>query len=441
MKKRFTEGQIVGIVREAESGEKSITQICRQHGISDPTFYAWRRKFSSMSEPEIRRLWELEKENARLKSRRAGTGRTRRGDRRDQGVFEKKVGDVAGRRRFVAAAGPRVSARRASELLGLSRRWRSYLSRRKEDGVIGRLKELAARFPRFGYRRLHAMLRREGCRVNLKRVRRLCRVHGLKLSRKVRRKRRGIGLGVPCRAEYPNHIWAYDFLFDQCENGRKLKVLTVEDEFTRLCPGAPGNSAYVGATLLRLFKRHGTPAFVRSDNGPEFIARALMRMLKIQGVECRHIEPGSPWQNGLNERFNGSYRDECANLETFHNRDHPGAPGLSQLYKRHYNQERPHPGAPGAYQTPVEFAARQGIRKEEEDVANLSHCASSGCIEEGSGPKIARGSARQSRRAGISSAWTEEAYLKVSAPGRSRPQVKLLNAQSLYVRVASKRGP
>src|SRR5208282_2896025 len=128
------------------------------------------------------------------------------------------------------------------------------------------------------------------------------------------------------------------------------------------------NSFYVGATLLRLFHEHGSPTYVRSDNGPEFIAKALMRMLKIQGVECRHIEPGSPWQNGVDERFNGSYRDECANLETFYNRDHARA--LSKLYKRHYNQERPHSSL--AYQTPMEFAERCGIRKGEKDVADLS---------------------------------------------------------------------
>jgi len=247
------------------------------------------------------------------------------------------------------------------------------------------------------------MLRREGCRINLKRVRRLCRLHGLKLSRKIRRKRRGIGVGQPCKAEYPNHVWAYDFVHDQCENGRKLKVLTVEDEFTRLCLEIEVehrmSSAYVGQTLLRLFGEFGTPTYLRSDNGPEFVAKALVRMLKIQGVECRHIDPGSPWQNGLDERFNGSYRDECANLETFHNRDHARA--LSKLFKRHYNQVRPHSSL--AYQTPTEFAARWGIRKEERDVADLSRCASSGCevgkqaLGQGSGP-IPRGDRPDNRR-------------------------------------------
>jgi len=283
------------------------------------------------------------------------------------------VTTVGERRAFVAFAGRReLSASCACELVNVSRRRLGYLGRKNDAALLARLKELAAKFPRFGYRRLHVMLKREGRRINLKRVRRLCRLHGLKLSRKVRRKRRGSGIGVPCRAEYPNHVWAYDFLFDQCENGRKLKVLTVTDEFTRVCLEIEVEhrmtSAQVGRTLLRLFAEHGTPTYVRSDNGPEFIAKALMRMLKIQGVECRHIEPGSPWQNGVDERFNGSYRDECANLETFHNRDHARA--LSKMYRRHYNQERPHSSL--AYRTPLEFATRYGIRKEEKDVADLS---------------------------------------------------------------------
>jgi putative transposase len=250
----------------------------------------------------------------------------------------------------------KLSARRACELAGVSRRRLGYSSRRRGDTIVGRLKKLAAERPRYGYRRLHQMLKREGHRVNVKRVRRLCVLHGLKLSRKVRRKRRGQGIGVPCRAQYPNHVWAYDFVHDMCENGRKLKVLTVEDEFTRRCLTIEVEhrmtAGFVARTLLKLFVEFGAPTFVRSDNGPEFIAKCLMRMLKIQGVECRHIEPGSPWQNGLNERFNGSYRDECANLETFRNRDHARA--LSKAYQREYNEDRPHSSL--GYLTPCEFA-------------------------------------------------------------------------------------
>lgn len=251
---------------------------------------------------------------------------------------------------------------RACDLVKVSRRRLGYVSRRRDDELIERLKSLAARHPRYGIRRLWALLRREGRCVNLKRIRRLCRQHGLLLKARRRRKRRGIGCGLPCQAEHPNHVWAYDFLEDRTDGGanrgRKLRILTVEDEFTRECLEIEVeyrmNARFVAATLLKLFARRGAPAFVRSDNGPEFIAKVLMRMLQIQGIQCRHIEPGSPWQNGINERFNGSLRDECLNMETFHNPDH--ARVICKSYGRQYNTERPHSSL--GYLTPVEFAAR-----------------------------------------------------------------------------------
>lgn len=251
-----------------------------------------------------------------------------------------------------------LSHRRSCQLLGLSRRWLGYTSVRKDGLLVDDLKELALRHPRYGYRRLHALLCRRGRKVNLKRVRRLCVEHGLKLSRRVRRKRRGIGNALPCRAEHPNHVWAYDFVHDWCDNGRRLKFLTVEDEFTRQCLTIEVEhrlpASAVCRTLLRLFEEHGLPAFLRSDNGPEFLAGNLMKLLAERGVRCRHIDPGSPWQNGRNERFNGSLRDECLNLETFAHVDQ--ARVISKLYMRHYNQERPHSAL--GYQTPDEFTAK-----------------------------------------------------------------------------------
>lgn len=266
---------------------------------------------------------------------------------------------VGERRSFVEFARRRkVSASCACALVKVSRRRLGYVSRKCDDELVARLKALAAAHPRYGCRRLRAMLRRAGLKVNLKRVRRLCRKHGLLLKQKRRRKRRGIGIGMPCKAEYPGHVWAYDFMEDRTESGRKLRVLTIEEEFTRQCLTIEVehrmNARYVAGTLLGLFARHGAPAFIRSDNGPEFIAKHLMRVLAIQGVSARHIDPGSPWQNGLNERFNGSVRDECLNLETFHNREH--ARVICKRYGRQYNEERPHSSL--GYQTPAEFAAR-----------------------------------------------------------------------------------
>jgi putative transposase len=250
-----------------------------------------------------------------------------------------------------------VSARRACELLGISRRWIGYLSQAKDDGLAARLKVLALRHPRFGYRRLWALLRREGVKVNVKRVRRLCVESGLKLGRRKRRKCGGIGKVAPVRAEHANHVWAYDFVHDACRDGRQLKILTVVDEYTRECLAVEVEhrmtASFVCRTLLGLFAGRGRPMYVRSDNGPEFIAAALMKMLATEQVGVKHIEPGSPWQNGRNERFNGSLRDECLNLETFEHRDQARA--VCRLYQRHYNEDRPHSSL--GYRTPAEFAA------------------------------------------------------------------------------------
>ena len=356
MKKRFTEEQIVSILREAESGEKTVAELARQNWVSEPTIYGWRRKYGGMERAEVRRLRELEKENARLKRLLA---------ERDVEIdvikeFLKKVGPASERREAAAFMERRgISSRRACVLLGLSRRWRSYQSRRNQRDMVERLKELARRYPRFGYRRLYQMLLRQGMKINVKRVRRLCVVAGLKLPMKRRKKRGGSGVNPPVIAEYPNHVWAYDFVFDWCENGRQLKFLTVVDEFTRACLAIEVDhrlgARQVCEVLLGIMERCGVPQFVRSDNGPEFIARALQRMLAVKGVTCRHIDPGSPWQNGKNERFNGILRDECTEMETFHHRDHARA--LCQLFRRYYNQERPHSSL--GYRTPVEFSRRQ----------------------------------------------------------------------------------
>ncbi len=264
---------------------------------------------------------------------------------------------MAGRRAFVQFAMMRqMSVSGACALVKVSRRRLAYVSRRNDGELVTRLQELAALHPRYGSRHLCAMLRREGRQVNFKRVRRLCRKHGLTMRSKRRRKRRGIGMGLPCKAEHPHHTWAWDFMEDRTETGRKLRILTVEDEFTRQCLAIEVehrmNSRFVADTLMGLIAEHGAPRFIRSDNGPEFIAKYLMRILAIHGAEARHIDPGSPWQNGLNERFNGTLRNECLNMETFCSREH--ARMICKVYGREYNSSRPHSSL--GYLTPKEFA-------------------------------------------------------------------------------------
>lgn len=275
---------------------------------------------------------------------------------------------------------------RACELLNVSRRRLNDQAIRKDDELVTTLKELARHHPRFGIRQLRRKLLLGGRRVNLKRVRRLCKLHGLTLRPRRRRKRLGIGVGMPCRADRPNHVWAYDFVEDRTETGRKLRILTVVDEFTRRCIEVEiehrMNAKFVAWTLRRLFVEHGTPTFVRSDNGPEFIAKFLMNVIKIHGIAARHIDPGSPWQNGIDERFNGTLRDECLNLETFHHRDHARA--VVKLFKRTYNEQRPH-GSLGEAMTPMMFYERwqknqAGSGQENSELCpvprKLSFCAS-----------------------------------------------------------------
>ena len=323
-----------------------------------------------------------------------------------------------------------MSSRAACALVKVSRRRLSYVSRRNDEPLASRLKELAKSHPRYGSRMLWAMLRRQGQKVNLKRVCRLCRKHGLTLRGRRRRKRRGIGIGLPCRAEHPHHTWAWDFLEDRTEGGRKLRILTMEDEFTRMCLAIEVeyrmNSRFVADTLMGLIAQHGMPRFIRSDNGPEFIAKYLMRLLATHGIEARHIDPGSPWQNGRNERFNGSVRGECLNLETFCSRDH--ARMICKVYGRQYNTERPHSSL--GYLTPREFAARyaasqggnpRGAVKENGAGAlpphprDLSHCAPpAGSGKESGSSAQARPASRKAVRVGAPDASQQSRILRAN---------------------------
>ena len=235
---------------------------------------------------------------------------------------------VADRREAVAfLRGRGVSERRACRLLHLGR---SSLRHRpcadRDEALRQRLRDLAQRHPRYGYRRAWAVLRREGWAINVKRVHRLWQELGLSLPRpRRRRRRRGGGPDpVPVRAERPNHVWTYDFLKDHCANGQTFRVLTLVDEFTREClaieVGASLGARRVIAVLERVFAEHGPPEWLRSDNGPEFIAQVLKRWLAERGPKPRYIDPGCPWQNPYGESFNGRLRDECLNRELVANR-------------------------------------------------------------------------------------------------------------------------
>lgn len=255
-----------------------------------------------------------------------------------------------------------VSERRACEVMKQPRSTQRYAAKARDgDRPLGqRMLELVRRHPRFGYRRIWALLRGEGFRVNVKRIYRLWRQEGFKVPRKQRKRRRLGNSENSCvrhRAEHLDHVWCYDFVSDQTTDGRTLKFLTVEDEYTREALAIEVErsitSTGVIETLRYLFELRGAPQHIRSDNGPEFIARALRDWLGGSGVGTLYIEPGAPWENGYNESFNGRLRDELLNGELFTSLKE--AKVVTEDYRLDYNHRRPHSSL--GYRTPAEFAA------------------------------------------------------------------------------------
>jgi len=261
----------------------------------------------------------------------------------------------------------RVSERRACRVVDQPRSSQRYLSTKadKDAALTQMIVALSGQNPRYGYRRVWALLRREGWEVNKKRVHRLWREADLKVPAGRRRKRQRLASsenGVARRrAEYPGHLWSYDFAMDATEDGRRLKMMPVVDEYSReylaLEVERSITSEEVVKTLDRLFAERGAPRFIRSDNGPEFIAQAVKRWLAASGVETLYIEPGAPWENAYSETFISRMREELLDREEFANLKE--AKVLAEDYRDHYNHHRPH-GALG-YLTPVEFAAIEAL--------------------------------------------------------------------------------
>jgi putative transposase len=247
-----------------------------------------------------------------------------------------------------------LSVQRACALLQLHRSTFHYTAHPRDDTpVVARMHALAAQNPRYGYRRMHALLNQTE-RVNHKRVRRLWRKQRLQVRRVVRKRLRR-ERPTRLQAASPGHIWAYDFLEDALADGRKLYILTVMDEFTReglaLDVALATSAERVIGVLTALVAQHGAPGYLRSDNGAEFVATAVQLWLSESGVQTLYIDPGKPWQNGKEERFNGTVRDECLNLHVFSSLAE--AHVRLSAFRQHYNLERPHSRL--GYLTPLAF--------------------------------------------------------------------------------------
>lgn len=229
-----------------------------------------------------------------------------------------------------------------------------------DEHLVRRLHELVREHPRRGYRMMCGMLRLDGWRINVKRVHRLWKQEGFKVPGK-QHKRRHLGHSengiVRRRAEHINHVWAVDFIHDRDDRDRPLKWLSVVDEFTRECVTLEVDrgmtSQDVVKVLIEAFAVRGVPAHIRSDNGGEFIARAIRRLAALTGVEMLYIAPGSPWENGYAESFHGRLRDELLNAEVFDGLH--DAKKLGARWRHEYNHRRPHSSL--KYLPPAAFAA------------------------------------------------------------------------------------
>jgi putative transposase len=251
------------------------------------------------------------------------------------------------------------SQRRACALVGLQAKTYRYASRRSDDAPIRhRLLELAQQRRRFGYRRLHLLLRREGVMLNHKKLYRLYREERLMVRKRGGRKR-AIGTRAPMALpQGPNQRWSLDFVSDALTCGRKFRVLAVVDDFTRECLALIVDNSLSGIRVAReldrIVERRDPPCLVVSDNGTELTSRAILGWQQDQGIEWHYIAPGKPTQNSFNESFNGRLRDECLNEHLFANLAE--ARRIIEAWRVDYNTARPHSSLGGL--TPTEFAAR-----------------------------------------------------------------------------------
>ena len=243
----------------------------------------------------------------------------------------------------------RVSERRACRVLRQHRSTQRKVlaGRADEERLVADMIERTRQYGRYGYRRIAALLRESGWHVNDKRVERLWRREGLKVPMKQPKKGRlwlNEGSCIRLRPERRNHVWSYDFVHCRTDDGKAFRTLNIIDEYSRECLAIRVdrklNSAAVIDALSDLFILRGVPSFIRSDNGPEFVAQAVQDWIKAVGAKTAYIEPGSPWENGYCESFNARFRDELLNREIFYSLRE--AKVLIEAWRKHYNTKRPH---------------------------------------------------------------------------------------------------
>ncbi|WP_156361501.1 IS3 family transposase [Sphingomonas sp. Leaf67] len=355
-RKQFSEEQIIGVLKEAKAGAVA-TELCRKHGMSSATYCAWKAKFGGLEVSDAKRLRSPEEENARLKRLLADTMLDNAGLK---DLLFKKMVTPAAKRQAVAHLQTTLgmSERRACTVVGADRTSMRYRSCRADDGNLrSRLRELAQQRGRFGYRRLHILLRRDGITINRKKTQRLYREAGLTVRRRKGR-RRSVGARGPAPVlALPNQRWSLDFVHDQLVTGRRFRVLNIVDDVTREYLRAVVDTSISGRRVAReladLIAERGRLKMIVSDNGTELTSNAVLAWSGDVGVEWHYIAPGKSTQNGFVESFNGRMRDKLLNETLFFTIGQ--ARSILARWFDDYNTERPH-SAP-SYATPAAFAA------------------------------------------------------------------------------------
>jgi putative transposase len=361
----FTDEQIIGILKEHEAGTP-VSELCRKHGVSDASIYKWKAKFGGMDVSEAKRLKALEDENTKLK-RLLADAMLDNAALKD--LLGKEVVTPAARRKAVVhlMRHREMSERRACKAIGFCRMTIRYETRRSDDHHLReRMKALAHERRRFGYRRLHVLLRREGHLVNHKRLFRLYREEKLTVRKRGGRKR-AIGARAPMLVPMTaNDRWSLDFVSDQLTDGRRFRVLTIVDDCTRECLGLVADTSLSGLRVAReldrIIEKRGKPKMIVSDNGSEFTSNAILQWTDQVKVEWHYIAPGKPIQNAFIESFNGRLRlrDELLNETLFSSLTHARSALSSRC--NDYNDHRPHSGL--GWLTPAEFAQSINPRRD-----------------------------------------------------------------------------
>ncbi|WP_143070215.1 IS3 family transposase [Polynucleobacter asymbioticus] len=349
---RLKPEQIVTLLRQIDvltTNGKTLAQACKEVGTVEQSYYRWRKIYGGMQVDQAKKYKDLELENTRLKKLVA--------DLSIREVMLKEVikGKLLSPTRRKSAAQLlmdryNISERTACSLVGLSRTAYRYMPLPKDDEEPLRAEviRMASTYGRYGYRFIASMMRNAGWgQATTAKVARIWREEGLKIPQKQPPRGRlwfNDGSCMRLRATHPNHVWSYDFVFIRDAYGGKIRMLTMIDEFTRKCLmihcARRIGSIQVIEQLANAMITNGIPEYIRSDNGPEFIAKELRSWLSGVGVKTAYIEPGSPWENGFCESFNGTFRDNLLDGEIFYSLKE--AQIIVGEWVKHYNHVRPH---------------------------------------------------------------------------------------------------